>query len=57
MMAGGETGPMYNMLANYFLESKKNHLLEERLAAGLTEHEREFFEAAEIGNLDAIKSE
>ena len=46
---------MYDMMVSYFHDRSRHKLLQDRLQAGLTEDERRFLEAAEIGNIDVIK--
>ncbi|GFR64601.1 hypothetical protein ElyMa_003635700 [Elysia marginata] len=46
---------MYEMMRAYFHDRRRCRLLQDRLAAGLTEEERQFLQAAEIGQLDIIK--
>ncbi|KAK3798568.1 hypothetical protein RRG08_031581 [Elysia crispata] len=46
---------MYEMMRAYFHDRRRCRLLQDRLAAGLTEDERAFLQAAEIGQLDIIK--
>ncbi|GFO34458.1 hypothetical protein PoB_006096300 [Plakobranchus ocellatus] len=47
---------MYEMMRAYFHDRRRNRLLQDRLQAGLTEDERAFLQAAEIGQLDIIKN-
>ncbi|PVD35555.1 hypothetical protein C0Q70_02518 [Pomacea canaliculata] len=42
-------------MMSYFHEKRRFKLLKDRLQAGLTDDERNFLEAAEIGNLDTVK--
>ncbi|XP_025083478.1 short transient receptor potential channel 7-like [Pomacea canaliculata] len=46
---------MYQIMMSYFHEKRRFKLLKDRLQAGLTDDERNFLEAAEIGNLDTVK--
>ncbi|XP_070207798.1 short transient receptor potential channel 7-like isoform X2 [Littorina saxatilis] len=46
---------MYEMMKSYFHNRTRHKLLQDRLQAGLSEEERRFLEAAEIGNLDVVK--
>lgn len=46
---------MYEMMVSYFHDGQRKKLLQDRLQAGLSEEQRRFLEAAEIGNLDVVK--
>ena len=46
---------MYEMMVSYFHNRSRHKLLQDRLQAGLSEDERRFLEAAEIGNIDVVK--
>lgn len=48
---------MYQIMMSYFHEKRRFKLLKDRLQAGLTDDERNFLEAAEIGNLDTVKGQ
>lgn len=48
---------MYEMMKSYFHDKKRYKLLQDRLQAGLTDDERRYLEAAEIGNLDVVKGD